>query len=84
MAGNDITPESVPLIMASLNAWINSEQWSKEGGKYIPAPAKWLREKRWLDKPKQAEPEYAEPERSSSGTNAYAQWVAPWEKVDAA
>jgi len=48
-------------VMAGLERWLRSEEWEKENGKYIPAPAKWLSEKRWLDDPKPADadlPEY--------------------------
>ena len=27
------------------------EDWKKDGGKYIPHPAKWIRHQRWLDEP---------------------------------
>jgi hypothetical protein len=48
-------------VMAGLDRWLRSEEWEKDNGKYIPSPAKWLSEKRWLDDPKPADadlPEY--------------------------
>jgi hypothetical protein len=38
-------------------AWqITCEQWVKEGGKYIPMPATWINQGRWLDEPLNAKP----------------------------
>lgn len=34
-------------IQSSLQAHAGSEQWTKEGGQYIPDPAKWLRHSGW-------------------------------------
>jgi hypothetical protein len=48
-------------VMAGLDRWLQSEEWVKENGRYIPSPAKWLAEKRWLDEPKPVDddlPEY--------------------------
>jgi hypothetical protein len=48
-------------VLAGLDRWLNSEEWKKENGKFIPSPAKWLSGKRWLDEPKPADddlPEY--------------------------
>ena len=33
-----------------------TEQWLKEGGKYIPMPATWINQGRWLDEPLNAKP----------------------------
>jgi hypothetical protein len=79
LVGNEITEATLPEVMAGLNRWIASEQWQKENGRYVPAPSKWLREKKWLDQPKAAE-EYVEPAPSSAGTNANAEWRPPWSK----
>lgn len=43
-------------IMLAVAAQSTSERWTKEGGQYIPNPATWLNQKRWLDEPPQ-EPE---------------------------
>lgn len=37
-------------ISAALPKHIESEQWKKENGKYIPYPATWLNQRRWEDK----------------------------------
>ena len=36
-------------IMNGLSAWKKSDQWSRDGGRYIPLPASWLNGKRWED-----------------------------------
>jgi hypothetical protein len=46
-----VRPEDLPLIEQAL-AWQRLQpDWTKEGRKYVPYPAKYLREKRWLDEP---------------------------------
>lgn len=77
LVGNEITGATLPEVMAGLARWIASDQWRNENGKYIPAPAKWLRERKWLDHPRSAE-EYVEPAPQSDGRNPYAEWVNPW------
>jgi hypothetical protein len=36
-------------LLDAIEAQKNSPQWKKENGLFIPHPAKWLEEKRWLD-----------------------------------
>ncbi len=38
-------------ILQGLQAWIDSEQWQEDGGRYIPCAAKFLRESRWVSPP---------------------------------
>lgn len=38
-------------IMASLTRLKQSHDWTKEGGRYVPAPAKWLASEGWDDEP---------------------------------
>lgn len=40
-----------PKIMAAVRASLNSPEWSKNKGQYIPLPATWLNQRRWEDKP---------------------------------
>lgn len=47
----DLSQELFAQIMAALETWKGSREWSDEGGKYIPNPAKWLSEARWEYKP---------------------------------
>ena len=52
-------------ILQGLQAWIDSEQWQEDGGRYIPGAAKFLRESRWKSPPhiaNQHEAECAFPE----------------------
>lgn len=36
-------------ILSAIEAQKNSEQWKKEGGQFIPYPAKWLNQGQWDD-----------------------------------
>lgn len=36
-------------LLDAIAAQKKSKQWQKDGGLYIPHPAKWLEEKRWMD-----------------------------------
>lgn len=37
------------IILTALEKQINSEQWKREGGRFIPNPATWLNQERWED-----------------------------------
>jgi hypothetical protein len=41
--------ELFPLILAGLERAKESEQWTKDGGKFIPYAATWLNKRRWED-----------------------------------
>ena len=41
------------IILAAIEAAKKSEGWLKDGGKYIPLPASWIRGKRWEDEHKE-------------------------------
>ena len=43
--------QTLEIIEKSLKWQISSEQWSKDGGQFIPLPATYLNQKRWLDEP---------------------------------
>lgn len=45
----------VPLetLLAAVEEQRKSERWKEMNGKYIPAPAKWLTDCRWMDEPTQ-------------------------------
>lgn len=43
----------VGQMIKAINAWKQSEQWTKDGGQYIPHPATWLNGRRWEDEPAQ-------------------------------
>lgn len=42
-------PETCARIIEAVEAWSQSEQWQKEGGKFIPGVVKWLEGARWRD-----------------------------------
>lgn len=48
-AWKKIKAAEIPVIMASIEAQKNTEQWSREGGKFIPYPASFLNQRRWED-----------------------------------
>jgi hypothetical protein len=43
--------DELTAIRDGLNRWKATEQWQKEGGKYIPYPATFLNQRRWEDEP---------------------------------
>jgi hypothetical protein len=51
-----ITEGTAALILSGLDRWNNSLEWEKEGGRYIPRPAKRLSELRWQEHPKEKVP----------------------------
>jgi hypothetical protein len=42
-------PALIEKMIAAVYVQMRSEQWTKDGGKYIPLPATWIRGKRWED-----------------------------------
>ena len=45
------------IMLQSLAVWSKSDQWTKDGGQFIPHPATWLNGRRWEDEmPKPAGP----------------------------
>jgi uncharacterized protein YdaU (DUF1376 family) len=36
-------------VTAGLGRWLTSDQWKREWPRYIPKPATWLNQKRWMD-----------------------------------
>lgn len=57
-AWNKISPDDDirQRIMSAVEQQRKSEQWTREGGKFIPHPASWLNGKRWEDEVKAAAP----------------------------
>lgn len=53
-------PSRLPDVMRALNEDKASRDWIKENGRYIPAPAVWMKLQRWEDDPVPAEPAEAE------------------------
>jgi len=71
----EITEENVHEVFDGLARWLDSDQWARDDGRYIPSLARWLADLAWRDRPKlsaearerQEAPEY---------------WVAPWRTPD--
>lgn len=38
-------------IVGAVHAWARTPEWQRNGGQFIPKPARWLREARWEDEP---------------------------------
>ena len=36
-------------VLSALDSQKKSDQWAKDGGQYVPNPATWINQKRWLD-----------------------------------
>lgn len=47
-----LAPEDADEAMERLKDWKQSEQWSKDGGQYIPYMDNWLGKGIWRQKPK--------------------------------
>ena len=41
--------ELVTVILAAVARQKRTEQWTRDGGKFVPYPATWLNQKRWED-----------------------------------
>lgn len=50
-AFDKINPDAdlLNMICAAVEQWKKSEQWTKDGGQFIPHPATWLNQHRWED-----------------------------------
>jgi hypothetical protein len=42
-------PKLRARIIDAIYGWTQTDDWTREGGRFVPMPAKWLREKRWTD-----------------------------------
>ena len=40
----------VMVLLEAVRQQQGSDQWNREGGRFIPSPARWLEEKRWQDR----------------------------------
>ena len=48
-AFSKIPRSEIPALMAALERHKKSDQWTRDGGQYIPHPTTWLNQKRWQD-----------------------------------
>ena len=46
-----ISPDSdlLKAILASVEAYKQTDQWKRDGGQFIPHPSTWLNQRRWED-----------------------------------
>lgn len=56
-------------LIAAVVKQKTSEQWTREGGRYIPNPATWLNQGRWEDELAPAKTETAPPPKQNTGRN---------------
>lgn len=52
----NVKSEEVPLILADIATRVQSRDWQKDDGQYIPNPATYLNQRRWEDAPVKASP----------------------------
>lgn len=52
----DASEDRVKAVSIGLEAWKKSRDWAQDDGKFIPAPAKWLVQLRWLESPQPHKP----------------------------
>lgn len=72
----DIAPDAELLdemlqAIARQRSW---EQWSKDGGKFIPHPATWLNGGRWTDEPPAVRVVPFETDKTRAARQAFEQW----------
>jgi hypothetical protein len=48
-AWRKVKPDELPAILAGLRVAMQTEQWQKDGGQFVPLPATWLNGRRWED-----------------------------------
>ena len=46
-----LNDRDVPMILNALSWQVNQPQWLRDGGRYIPLPATWLRARSFEDEP---------------------------------
>ena len=90
VASGEISEANVGEVLEGLDRWINSAQWERDGGKFIPAPTTFLignaedTGRRWKDHPpmsEEARQERRVVNKSSAGRDPYAEYVRPAEWV---
>ena len=48
-AWRTVDPSAYGKILPAIRAWCRCDDWIREGGRFIPFPATWLRGERWED-----------------------------------
>ena len=60
-------------MLAALRWQIQSEQWTKDGARYVPNPATWLNARRWEDEP-EGSPTPPKPSKPTKEERRYEHW----------
>ena len=45
----ELDPDKRQRMLDAITTWKRSEQWTKDGGQFIPNPTTWLNGRRWED-----------------------------------
>jgi hypothetical protein len=56
LAWSEAKPPPINDVLEAIRSQLWSPKWSKERGQFIPAPARWIKEKGWNDKLSTREP----------------------------
>jgi hypothetical protein len=65
-------------MLSALRVQCGSEDWQKDGGKFIPYPATWLNDGRWQDEIQTATVSIDPDSRSSIEAEGIAMGIGPW------
>lgn len=57
---------ALSVLAEAIDAAKRSDQWQRDGGQYIPHPATWLNQGRWMDEQAQEEPVFRIPDWARS------------------
>ena len=69
----------LPKMLSALEVQKQSEQWTRDGGQYIPNPATWLNQRRWED----GAPKPAQAERQGQGRKSFSELIQEDKSYDA-
>ena len=67
-------------ILSGLERWKRSLEWEKDNGKYIPRPANWLKDRRWMEHPKETIPKGASGQLGKAELEAISKMLEKEEK----
>ena len=57
---------AISVLADAIDAAKRTDQWQRDGGQYIPHPATWLNQGRWMDEQAQEEPAFRIPDWARS------------------
>jgi len=50
-----VEPDEHAAVLEGLDRWKKSEAWTKDAGRFIPEPGRWLTDRRWAEYPAPAQ-----------------------------